>query len=58
MAPVLAELRGVFDEAELALWFVSPNDWLAGDRPAMVMHKNLPGVLHAARADRYLANGH
>jgi hypothetical protein len=58
MAPVLAELRGVFDEAELALWFVSPNDWLAGDRPAMVMHQNLPGVLHAARANRYLASGH
>ena len=58
MAPVLAVLRGVFDEAELALWFVSSNDWLKGDRPAMVMHKNLPGVLHAARADRYLARGH
>jgi len=58
MAPVLSELRGVFDEAELALWFVSSNDWLKGDRPAMVMHKNLPGVLHAARADRYLARGH
>lgn len=58
MAPVLAELRGVFDEAELALWFVSSNDWLQGDRPAMVMHKNLPGVLHAARADRFLARGH
>jgi len=58
MAPVLAELRGVFDEAELALWFVSSNDWLKGDRPAMVMHQNLPGVLHAARVDRYLARGH
>jgi hypothetical protein len=58
MAPVLAVLRDVFDEAELALWFVSSNDWLKGDRPAMVMDKNLPGVLHAARADRYLARGH
>lgn len=58
MAPVLAVLHGVLDEAELALWFVSSNDWLKGDRPAMVMHQNLPGVLHAARADRYLARGH
>jgi len=58
MAPVLAELRGVFADAELALWFVSSNDWLKGDRPAMVMDKNLPGVLHAARADRYLVRGH
>ena len=57
MAPVLAELRGVFADAELALWFVSSNDWLKGDQPAMAMHKNLPGVLHAARADRYLARG-
>jgi hypothetical protein len=58
MAPVLAALRGVFDQAELALWFVSSNNWLEGGRPAMVIHKNLPGVLHAARADRYLARGH
>lgn len=58
MAPVLAVLRGVFADAELALWFVTSNDWLEGDRPAMVMHKNLPGVLHAARADRFLARGH
>jgi hypothetical protein len=58
MAPVLAVLRGVFSDAELALWFVSSNDWLKGDQPAMVMHKNLPGVLHAARADRYVATGH
>ena len=58
MAPVLSALHGVFDEAELALWFVSSNHWLEGDRPAMVMHKNLPGVLHAARADRYVARGH
>jgi hypothetical protein len=58
MAPVLAELHGIFDDAEVALWFVSSNSWLEGDRPAMVMHKNLPGVLHAARADRYVARGH
>ena len=58
MAPVLAVLRGVFADEELALWFVSSNDWLKGDRPAMVMHNNLPGVLHAARADRYVARGH
>lgn len=58
MAPVLSELRGVFIEAELALWFVSSNDWLRGDRPAMVMNKNLPAVLRAARADRFLARGY
>lgn len=58
MAPVLSELRDVFDEAELALWFVTSSNWLQGDRPAMVMNKNLPAVLRAARADRFLATGH
>ncbi len=58
MAPVLAELNGVFNDVELALWFVSSNNWLDGEQPAMVMHKDLPGVLQAARADRFLARGH
>lgn len=58
MAPVLAELYGVFDEAQLALWFVSPNNWIGGNRPAMVMHKYLPAVLHAARSDRYVTSSH
>lgn len=58
MAPVLAELHGAFDEAQLALWFVSPNNWIGGNRPAMVMHKYLPAVLHAARSDRYVASSH
>jgi len=58
MAPVLAELHGVFNDVELALWFVSANHWLNGEHPAVVMHRNLPGVLQAARADRLMARGH
>ena len=58
MAPLLGELRPVFDDVELALWFVTPNDWLAGARPVAVMHLNLPAVLLAARADRFVAGGH
>ncbi|MFN7121277.1 MAG: hypothetical protein ACK4NM_04510 [Hydrogenophaga sp.] len=58
MAPLLDELRPVFDDVELALWFVTPNDWLAGARPVSAMHHSLPAVLQAARADRFVASGH
>lgn len=55
MAPLQDELRPVFDDLELALWFVTPNDWLGGARPAFAMHHSLPAVLQAARADRFVA---
>ena len=58
MAPLLEELRPVFDDVELALWFVTPNDWLAGARPASAMHHSFSSVLQAARADRFVAGGH
>lgn len=57
VAVVLAELRGVLEGAELALWFVTPNEWLHGERPALAMQAALPAVRHAARADRYVALG-
>jgi hypothetical protein len=31
--PVLAELKGVFDDWDLATWFALPNDWLGGHAP-------------------------
>ena len=58
MTPLLNELRPVFDDVELALWFVTPNDWLAGARPVSAMHHSFPAVLQAARADRFVAGGH
>lgn len=58
MRPLLSELQGVFDDAELALWFVTPNDWLGGACPARAMHNFLPAVRMAARTDRYVAIGH
>lgn len=58
MGPLLDELRPVFDDVELALWFVTPNDWLGGARPVSAMHHSLPAVLQAARADRFVAGGH
>lgn len=57
MPLVLAELRGVLEGAELALWFVTPNEWLHGERPALAMQNALQAVRHAARADRYVALG-
>jgi hypothetical protein len=58
MAPLLDELRAVFDDVELALWFVTPNNWLGGARPVSAMHHSLPAVMQAARADRFVAGGH
>lgn len=58
MVPLLDELRPVFEDAELALWFVTPNDWLGGAQPASAMHQSLPAVLQAARADRFVAGGY
>lgn len=57
MPLVLAELGGVLEGAELALWFVTPNEWLQGERPALAMRSTLQAVRHAARADRYVALG-
>jgi len=57
MPLVLAELKGVLEGAELALWFVTPNEWLHGERPALAMQNTLQAVRHAARADRYVALG-
>jgi hypothetical protein len=57
MRPLLSELRGAFDDGELALWFVTPNDWLDGACPAHVMHTDIQAVRQAARSDRFVAVG-
>jgi hypothetical protein len=57
LAPVLAELAPVFDPWEMANWFAQPNPWLGDCTPADTLHVNPPGVLHAARADRFVAAG-
>jgi hypothetical protein len=57
LAPVFAELAPVFDPWELANWFAQPNPWLSDCTPADTLHVNPPGVLHAARADRFVAAG-
>jgi len=54
---LLSELRAVFDDIELALWFVTPNTWLVGARPALAMLTDPQCVLLAARAERFAAHG-
>jgi len=54
---VVHELAPVFDDWELAVWFANPNGWLDGARPLEALAYDLPAVLDAARADRFVAKG-
>ena len=57
VSAVLAELKGVFDDWDLATWFALPNDWLGGHAPVHVLPIDPHAVLQAARADRFIAQG-
>ncbi|MEO8807622.1 MAG: hypothetical protein ABI433_16190 [Burkholderiaceae bacterium] len=57
MPETIAELMPAFDDAETVAWFARPNCWLADAAPADVMRVDAPAVLHAARADRFIALG-
>lgn len=57
LARVLAELTPVCDAWELATWFAQPNPWLADRTPVDTMATDLPALLNAARAERFVANG-
>ena len=54
---VVAELARVFDGWTLAVWFAHANSWLQGRRPVDLLDSQLPAVLEAARADRFIAAG-
>ena len=54
---VLRELRDVFDDQDLALWFAQPNAWLDERSPVDVLQTDSRTVLQAARTDRYIARG-
>jgi hypothetical protein len=54
---VVEELRDVFDDLELALWFVSPNAWLGHAAPVDLVNRDDETMLQAARADRFVAWG-
>jgi hypothetical protein len=51
------ELKDVFDDWDLALWFARPNAWLFDCAPVDVIAVDGPAVVDAARADRFIAHG-
>jgi hypothetical protein len=57
LGQVLAQLSSVFSAWELANWFAQPNPWLGDRTPAARLGWNLPAVLNAARADRFVVDG-
>ena len=54
---VVDELADTFDDWELAAWFAQPNSWLQDTAPVELIDIDQPAVLHAARADRFIARG-
>jgi hypothetical protein len=57
MRTVLRELNAVHAPWEACRWFTLPNPWLGQRRPLEALFSDLSGVLHAASADRLIANG-
>lgn len=57
VARVLDELGTRWGGWELAAWFVEPNVWLDDRAPADGLGDDLPRVLEAARADRFVRLG-
>jgi hypothetical protein len=54
---VLEEFGARWNGWELACWFVEPNVWLDDQAPADRLAVDLPRVLEAARADRFVRLG-
>jgi hypothetical protein len=54
---VLAELEGVLERPELALWFATPSPWLDNEAPADLLGTRPLAVIEAARIDRFLLTG-
>ena len=53
---VVRELRGVYDDLEIADWFVRDNAFLDDRAPADVIGTRPEAVLDAARADRFISD--
>jgi hypothetical protein len=52
---VVVELRCVFDDWELALWFIEPCAWMQGAVPIDRIDVNARDVHRAAMVDRFIA---
>ena len=57
LAAVASELSPVFNRDDVELWLGVPNAWLDASRPRDLLYQDLPAVLAAARADRFVAAG-
>ncbi len=57
LRPILIELTCVYNPWEMAVWFARPNQWLGNRSPVDAWLFDLPAVVDAARADRFVANG-
>lgn len=56
LGAVLQELNTVCDPWEVGCWFARPNPWLSDRSPVDSFLQYLPDVLHAARAERFIAH--
>ena len=54
---VVQELRDIYDDWEIALWFVTPNTSTSGVAPVDAFESNPMAALAAARTDRFVALG-
>jgi uncharacterized protein (DUF2384 family) len=54
---IIDELKDVFDNWDLALWFSTPNAWLDHLAPVDLIAIDGQSVHEAARADRFIALG-
>ena len=54
---VIRELADTFNDWEKVVWFIQPNAWLGGGQPLVLMEHQLPEVVDAARADKFVAVG-
>jgi hypothetical protein len=57
LAQVLAELNPGYDALDLANWFAQPHGLLGDRTPVSLLACQPEAVLHAARADRFIACG-
>lgn len=53
----MQELRPAYDAWDLALWFVTPNQWLDQRPPVEALFMDTHVTLAAARADRFALEG-
>jgi hypothetical protein len=57
VSDIVLELRDVYDDWELALWFASRNEWLDHASPVETIRRDAAAAMRAARIDRFIAKG-